>query len=70
MPEVAEAPLADLDETRNAFQASPLSTAVRQLESQLQAAADDGELVVAVTDPGAAFCGRTAARSCGARHKR
>jgi hypothetical protein len=53
MPEVAEAPLADLDETRNAFQASPLSTAVRQLESQLQAAADDGELVVAVTDPGA-----------------
>jgi hypothetical protein len=53
MPEVAEAPLADLDETRNAFQASPLSAAVRQLESQLQAAADDGELVVAVTDPGA-----------------
>ena len=53
MPEVAEAPLADLDETRDAFQASPLSTAVRQLESQLQAAADDGELVVAVTDPGA-----------------
>ena len=53
MPEVAEAPLADLDETRNAFQASPLSAAVRQLEAQLQAAADDGELVVAVTDPGA-----------------
>ena len=53
MPEVAEAPLADVDETRNAFQASPLSAAVRQLQSQLQAAADDGELVVAVTDPGA-----------------
>ena len=53
MPEVAEAPLADVAETRNAFQASPLSAAVRQLESQLQAAADDGELVVAVTDPGA-----------------
>ncbi len=53
VPEVAEAPLADLDETRNAFQTSPLSAAVRQLESQLQAAADDGELVVAVTDPGA-----------------
>ena len=53
MPEVAEAPLADLDETRNAFQTSPLSAAVRQLESQLQAAADDGELVVAITDPGA-----------------
>jgi hypothetical protein len=53
LPEVAEAPLADLDETRNAFQVSPLSAAVRQLESQLQAAADDGELVVAVTDPAA-----------------
>jgi hypothetical protein len=53
MPEVAEAPLADVDETRNAFQTSPLSAAVRQLESQLQAAADDGELVVAVTDPNA-----------------
>ena len=53
LPEVAEAPLADLDETRNAFQVSPLSAAVRQLESQLQATADDGELVVAVTDPAA-----------------
>ena len=53
MPEVAEAPLADLDETRNAFHASPLSAAVRQLEGQLRAAADDGEVVVAVTDPGA-----------------
>jgi hypothetical protein len=53
MPEVAEAPLADVDDTRNAFQTSPLSAAVRQLESQLQAAADDGELVVAVTDPNA-----------------
>ena len=53
LPEVAEAPLADLDETRNAFQVSPLSAAVRQLESQLQAAADGGELVVAVTDPAA-----------------
>ena len=52
-PEVHEAPLADVDETRLAFQASPLSAAVRQLESQLQAAADDGELVVAVTDPAA-----------------
>ncbi len=53
MPEVVEAPLADLDETRHAFQTSPLSAAVRQLESHLQAAADDGELVVAVTDPAA-----------------
>jgi hypothetical protein len=53
MPEVHEAPLADVDETRLAWEASPLSAAVRQLESQLQAAADDGELVVAVTDPAA-----------------
>jgi hypothetical protein len=53
VPEVDEAPVADVDETRHAFETSPLSTAVRQLESQLQAAADDGELVVAVTDPGA-----------------
>ena len=53
MPEVHEAPLADVDETRFAWEASPLSTAVRQLEPQLQAAADDGELVVAVTDPAA-----------------
>ena len=53
MPEVHEAPLADVDETRHAWEASPLNAAVRQLESQLQVAADDGELVVAVTDPAA-----------------
>ena len=53
LPEVREAPLADAEETRVAFHASPLSAAVRQLQSQLQAAADDGELVVAVTDPAA-----------------
>jgi hypothetical protein len=53
MPEVSEAPLADTDETRLAWETSPLSGAVSQLESQLQNAADDGELVVAVTDPGA-----------------
>ena len=53
MPEAREAPLADVDETRRAWEESPLNSAVRQLESQLQAAADDGELVVAVTDPAA-----------------
>jgi hypothetical protein len=52
-PEVIQAPLADADETRAAWEASPLSAAVRHLEAQLQAAADDGELVVAVTDPAA-----------------
>jgi hypothetical protein len=53
MPQAHEAPLADVDETRRAWEESPLNTAVRQLESQLQAAADGGELVVAVTDPAA-----------------
>jgi transcriptional regulator of acetoin/glycerol metabolism len=53
MPEAREAPLADPDETRHTWEASPLSAAVRLLEPQLQAAADDGELVVAVTDPAA-----------------
>ncbi|MGH3202062.1 MAG: hypothetical protein ACRDP5_08435 [Streptosporangiaceae bacterium] len=50
MPEVHEAPLADADETRLAWQTSPLHAAVRQLEAQLRAAADDGDLVVAVTE--------------------
>jgi hypothetical protein len=53
MPEAQEAPLADADETRHVWETSPLSGAVRQLEYQLRAAADDGELVVAVTDPAA-----------------
>jgi hypothetical protein len=53
MPEVHEAPLADVDETRLAWETSPLNAAVQQLESQLQTAADDGELVVAITDSGA-----------------
>ena len=51
VPEVHEAPLADIDETRLAWETSPLKTAVHQLQAQLQTAADDGELVVAVTDP-------------------
>jgi len=53
MPEAHEAPLADVDQTRRAWEESPLNAAVRQLGSQLQAAADDGDLVVAVTDPDA-----------------
>jgi hypothetical protein len=52
-PQVRGAPISDVDETWAAWEASPLSTAVRHLETQLQAAADDGELVVAVTDPAA-----------------
>ena len=53
MPEAHEAPLADVDETRRTWEESPLNAAVRQLGAQLQAAADDGDLVVAVTDPDA-----------------
>ncbi len=53
MPEVHEAPLADADETRLTWETSLLNAAVRQLEAQLRAAADDGELIVAVTDPAA-----------------
>jgi len=53
VPDVHEAPLSDVDETRLAWQTSPLNSAVRQLEAQLRTAADDGDLVVAVTDPDA-----------------
>jgi hypothetical protein len=53
MPEVQGAPLADIDETRLTWETSPLHAAVHQLQSQLQTAADDGELVVAVTDSNA-----------------
>ena len=50
-PDVAEALLATGEDTRAAWESSPLSTAVRCLEAELRAAADDGDLVVAVTDP-------------------
>jgi hypothetical protein len=53
VPDVHEAPLADVDETRLAWQTSPLNSAVRQLEAQLRTAADDGDLIVAITDPDA-----------------
>ena len=53
LPEVHEAPLANLDETRLTWETSPLNSAVRQLEAQLRSAADDGDLIVAVTDPDA-----------------
>ena len=53
MPEVYQAPLADADETRLAWQTSPLSVCRPAARIELQAAADDGELVVAITDPAA-----------------
>src|SRR5215470_17628156 len=52
-PDVAQALLTGDDDTRAAWESSPLSAAVRCLEAQLRAAADDGDLVVVVTDPGA-----------------
>ncbi len=52
-PDVAEAPLADAAETQAAWEASPLRSAVARIEAQLRLAAEDGGLVVAVTDPAA-----------------
>lgn len=48
---VDAAPLADEGETRSRFEDSPLSAAVNRLEGALRSAAEDGDLVVAVTDP-------------------
>lgn len=50
-PEVAAAPLADEEETRAYWQESPLQVAVARVEEELRLTADDGDLVVAVTDP-------------------
>lgn len=51
--EVAAAPLADLDETRATWEATPLRTAVARIEPQLRQAAEECGLIVAVTDPAA-----------------
>jgi hypothetical protein len=52
-PRVTEAPLADPGDASSAWESSPLSVAVRTIEAELRATADDGDLVVAVTDSGA-----------------
>lgn len=52
-PRVTEAPLADLEETRAAWEFGPLNAAVQRLKTELRTAADDADLVVAVTDPAA-----------------
>lgn len=49
--EPTQAPLADESETAAYFADSPLHDAVGRIESELRSAADDGDLVVAVTDP-------------------
>ena len=47
---VTEAPMADPEQTRQEFEGSPLHVAVGQLETELRRVAEDGDLVVAVTD--------------------
>lgn len=50
-PDVTEAPLADESETRSIWRDSPLQVAVESVEAELRRTAEDGDLVVAVTDP-------------------
>ncbi|HWJ66591.1 MAG TPA: transcriptional regulator [Nocardioides sp.] len=49
--DVLEAPLADESETRSFWKGSPLQIAVARVEEELRRTAEDGDLVVAVTDP-------------------
>src|SRR6476619_1349814 len=48
--DVREAPLADESDTRSFWQGSPLQVAVERVEQELRRTAEDGDLVVAVTD--------------------
>ncbi|KYH43502.1 transcriptional regulator [Branchiibius sp. NY16-3462-2] len=50
-PDVSEAPLADQGETAAYWDASPLQTAVERIQAELRRTAEDGDLVIAVTDP-------------------
>lgn len=49
-PTVVEAPLADESDTAAFWDQSPLQTAVRTVEDELRRTAQDGDLVIAVTD--------------------
>jgi transcriptional regulator of acetoin/glycerol metabolism len=49
--DVRAAPLADEDDTRSYWQESPLQVAVQRVEAELRRTAEDGDLVLAVTDP-------------------
>jgi transcriptional regulator of acetoin/glycerol metabolism len=49
--DVREAPLADEDATAAYWSGSPLATAVDRVQAELRRTAEDGDLVVAVTDP-------------------
>ena len=49
-PEIQAAPLADESETTSIWRDSPLQVAVERVESELRRTAEDGDLVLAVTD--------------------
>ncbi len=49
-PDVSEAPLADEGDTRAFWDGSPLQIAVSNVEEELRRTAEDGDLVLAVTD--------------------
>src|SRR3954469_18798617 len=49
-PEVTHAPLADESDTATFWKGSPLQVAVQRIEHELRSTAEDGDLVVAVTD--------------------
>ncbi|KQY55445.1 MULTISPECIES: hypothetical protein [unclassified Nocardioides] len=50
-PDVTEAPLADEADTAAYWAGSPLQVGVERVEDELRRTADDGDLVLAVTDP-------------------
>ena len=49
-PDVTEAPLADESDTAAAFHGSPLAEAVDRVRAELRRTAEDGDLVIAITD--------------------
>jgi len=49
-PDVSEAPMADESDTAAFWRESPLQTAVSRVEAELRRTAEDGDLVLAVTD--------------------
>ncbi|WP_210439882.1 sigma-54-dependent transcriptional regulator family protein [Nocardioides xinjiangensis] len=49
-PDVTRAPLADEGDTADFWRASPLQTAVERVQDELRRTAEDGDLVIAVTD--------------------
>lgn len=49
-PDLTEAPLADESDTAAYWRQSPLQTAVERVEADLRRTAEDGDLVIAITD--------------------